>query len=192
MNIRVVLLLAPLLLSGCSTISSFSWSKLSPTNWFGSSLELSNNGLSGISATTPLDERILNKTLDGDYRLRKGMSMSGGQMVSYYEAMDGDKVALVFHGNANNRVNRIEVMDKSIQTSTGIHVGTEFSDLYEKAFGVCEVGSDDNSGKVVCRSRESRLITYVFSGEWMGPVTIMPSDDKLQHWTISKMIWQSK
>ncbi|MCD1124759.1 RpoE-regulated lipoprotein [Jinshanibacter sp. LJY008] len=192
MNIRIVLLLVPFLITGCSTVSNFSWSKLSPTNWFGSSLELNNAGLGAISSVTPMEEKALNQALDGDYRLRKGMGMSNGQVTSYYEAMNDDKVMLVFHGNPSNRVERIEVMDKSIETPKGSHVGMPFSDLYQKAFDVCRVGTGDESGKVLCRSPESTRITYVFSGEWMGPSEIMPSDDKLKVWTISKMVWQSK
>ncbi|PYB26125.1 DUF1131 family protein, partial [Serratia marcescens] len=38
MNIRPLLLGLPLLLTGCSSMSNFSWSSLSPFNWFGSSL----------------------------------------------------------------------------------------------------------------------------------------------------------
>lgn len=191
MNIRVILLLVPFFLTGCSTVSHFSWSKLSPTNWFGSSFVLNDSGLSGITSATPLNEKTLDKALDGDYRLRKGMGISNGQMISFYEAMDDDKVAFIFHGNANNRVGRIEVMDKNVKTPAGTEIGTKFSDLYQKAFGVCEAGTDENSGSVVCRSPESRRITYVFSGNWMGSAEIMPPDDKLRSWTVSKMIWQS-
>ncbi|MDR0806500.1 MAG: RpoE-regulated lipoprotein [Enterobacteriaceae bacterium] len=191
MNIRVILLLAPFLLTGCSTVSNIPWAKMSPTNWFGSNLELKNSGLNGISGNTPLEEKTLDNKLDGDYRLRKGTAMSGGQITSFYEAMDDDEVAVAIYGNSRNRVERIEIMDKSIKTPAGTHVGTEFSDLYKKAFDVCEVGTDDNSGSVLCRSPEGRRITYVFSGEWLGPAKIMPSDDKLQEWKISKMIWQA-
>ena len=51
MNIRPLLLGLPLLLTGCSSMSNFSWSSLSPFNWFGSSLEVGAKGVGelGIS-----------------------------------------------------------------------------------------------------------------------------------------------
>ena len=192
MNIRVVLLLVPFLLTGCSTISNFSFSSLSPLNWFGSSPALSDSGLGDISSATLLDEDSLNQTLDGDYRLRKGMGISAGQTVTFFEAMDGTKVRLAFYGNEQGKVERIEVMDKGVKTLSGTKLGTEFSELFEKAYNVCEAGTGDNIGSVVCKSPESKHLTYVFSGEWMGSSSIMPPDDKLKSWTISKMIWNAR
>lgn len=192
MNIRVVLLLVPFLITGCSTVSSFSFSKLSPLSWFGSNPALSDAGLGDISSVTPLNEESLNKTLNGDYRLRKGMEISAGQTITFYQAMDGTNVKLVFYGNAQDNVERIDVMDKAIKTDAGTKLGTAFSQLFEKAYNVCEVGVDDNVGSVVCNSPESKHITYIFSGEWMGSSSIMPPDDKLKTWTISKMVWRAE
>ncbi|WP_159566713.1 RpoE-regulated lipoprotein [Budvicia diplopodorum] len=192
MNIRVVLLLVPFLLTGCSTVSNFSFSSLSPLNWFSSSPTLSDSGLGDISSATPLDEGSLNKTLDGDYRLRKGMGISAGQTVTFFEAMDGTNVKLAFYANEQGKVKRIEVMDNGVKTAVGTKLGTKFSELYEKAFNVCEVGIGDSAGSVACKSPESQRITYIFSGEWMGSSSIMPPDDKLRTWTISKMIWNAK
>ncbi|SQI37141.1 RpoE-regulated lipoprotein [Leminorella richardii] len=191
MNIRAVLLLACFSLAGCSSVSQFSWSSLSPFSWFGSDLTLSDSGLGEITASTMMDESTLDKALDGDYRLRKGMGIENGQVVSFYEAMDDDDVALIVHGGADNRVARIDVMDKSVKTPKGTQVGTQFADLYSKAFGICQV-AEDSSGNVVCRSPESRRISYVFGGKWMGSKSIMPPDDTLKGWTVKKMVWQSQ
>ncbi|MEH0873571.1 DUF1131 family protein, partial [Pectobacterium cacticida] len=51
----------PLLLSGCGTFSHFSWSSLSPFNWFGSALEVTDAGVGGINAGTPLSEGALQR-----------------------------------------------------------------------------------------------------------------------------------
>ncbi|WP_368918656.1 DUF1131 family protein, partial [Citrobacter sp. FDAARGOS_156] len=32
--------------------------------------------------------------------------------------------------------------------------------------------------------------SYIFSGEWSGPEDIMPSDDTLKAWKVSKIIWR--
>ena len=56
MNIRPLLLGLPLLLTGCSSMSNFSWSSLSPFNWFGSSLEVGAKGVGKLNAGTPMSE----------------------------------------------------------------------------------------------------------------------------------------
>ncbi|HCC09731.1 MAG TPA: DUF1131 domain-containing protein, partial [Atlantibacter hermannii] len=33
-------------------------------------------------------------------------------------------------------------------------------------------------------------ITYVFTGEWRGPEGLMPSDDALKNWKLSKIVWR--
>ena len=64
MNIRPLLLGLPLLLTGCSTMSNFSWSSLSPLNWFGSSLEVSAKGVGDLNAGTPMSESAINDGLE--------------------------------------------------------------------------------------------------------------------------------
>lgn len=107
MNIRPLLLGLPLLLTGCSTMSNFSWSSLSPLNWFGSSLEVSAKGVGELNAGTPMSESAINDGLNGDYRLRGGMATSQGQIVSYYQAMDGNDVKLVITGEPKGHVQRV-------------------------------------------------------------------------------------
>ncbi len=65
MNIRPLLLGLPLLLTGCSSMSNFSWSSLSPFNWFGSSLEVGAKGVGKLNAGTPMSESAINDGLDG-------------------------------------------------------------------------------------------------------------------------------
>lgn len=46
--------LAAFLLTGCNALSNFSWSSLSPFNWFGSKIEVSDAGVGGLNGGTPL------------------------------------------------------------------------------------------------------------------------------------------
>ncbi|PPS58890.1 hypothetical protein CRX72_24575 [Pantoea sp. BRM17] len=43
---------------------------------------------------------------------------------------------------------------------------------------------------VECQAPGSQHIFYVYSGKWHGPAGLMPSDDTLKSWTISKIVWQ--
>ena len=116
MNIRPLLLGLPLLLTGCSSMSNFSWSSLSPFNWFGSSLEVGAKGVGKLNAGTPMSESAINDGLDGNYRLRGGMATSNGQIVSYYQALSGDEVKLVITGEPKGHVQRVDVMDQKVAT----------------------------------------------------------------------------
>lgn len=94
-GVRLLLLGAPLLLAGCSATSGFSWSSLSPLNWFSgsSSMQVTDNGVGGITASTPLSENEIKEGLKGDYRLRSGMATNDGKLVSFYQAMKETKLS---------------------------------------------------------------------------------------------------
>lgn len=188
-SLRLLLCAMPLALTGCSTLSSVNWSAANPWNWFGSSTEVTEQGVGTLTASTPLDESAIADALDGDYRLRSGMKTDNGNVVRYFEATKGDQVAMVINGDQGT-ISRIAVLDREIPAHTGVEIGTPFSDLYSKAFGNCALASGDDSNAVECKAEGSQHVSYVFSGEWSGPEGLMPSDDTLKNWTVSKIIWR--
>ncbi|MEY4922936.1 MAG: hypothetical protein RLY17_1653 [Pseudomonadota bacterium] len=193
-GVRLLLLSAPLLLVGCSTMSGFSWSSLSPLHWFGSSssMHVTDQGVGGVSASTALVESDIKDGLKGNYRLRSGMATNNGKLVSFYQAMKEDQLKLVFSGQPQGTVERIDVMDKAIPSQWGVTLGTPFGELYKKAFGSCHRGTGDDADKIECAAPDSKHVSYLFDGNWHGPVELMPSDDTLQHWKVSKIIWRAK
>ncbi|WP_313110462.1 RpoE-regulated lipoprotein [Atlantibacter sp.] len=188
MKLRVLVCVAPLLLSGCSTLSGMNWGAMNPVNWFSSSTEVTENGVGDITAGTAMDEKAITDALDGDYRLRSGMKTANGNIVRYYEALKDDKLAMIINGD-NGTVSRIEVLDPDIETASGVKIGTEFSALYSKAYGDCQKGSGDDANAVECQASDSEHIVYLFTGEWRGPEGLMPSDDALKSWKLSKIVW---
>lgn len=172
-----------LLLSGCSTMS-----RMAPWNWFGSSLSVSELGVGKVGANTAMDEAAIADGLNGDYRLVRGMRIVAGQPVSYFEAFRNDKTALLIHGE-DGKVSRIEVLDSDIETDSGVKTGTPFSELYSKAFGACVPGKGLEARVVECKAPQSAHITYQFSGEWRGPEGLIPPDDTLKNWTLTKIVW---
>ncbi|EPG7964599.1 RpoE-regulated lipoprotein [Citrobacter koseri] len=187
-SLRLILCAMPLVLSGCSTLSSVNWSAANPWNWFGSSTEVTEQGVGALTASTPLDEKAITDALDGDYRLRSGMKTQNGNVVRFFEAMKEDKVALVINGDQGT-ISRIDVLDSDIPSQAGVEIGTPFSDLYSKAFGNCQKATGDDSASVECKAQDSQHISYLFSGEWNGPEGLMPPDDTLKNWKVSKIIW---
>ena len=188
-SLRLLLCALPLALTGCSTLSSINWSAAYPWNWFGSSTEVTEQGVGKITASTALDQDAIQDALSSDYRLRSGMKTENGNIVRYFEALKGDTLALVINGDKGT-VNRIAVMDEDIPTATGVKVGTPFSDLYKQAFGNCTSVPSDDSVAVECKAEGSEHISYLFTGTWSGPEGLMPSDDTLKNWKVSKIIWK--
>ncbi len=181
-----------LLLTGCSTLSSLSdvkWSKAYPWNWFGSSLEMSEQGLGDITATSPLDEETVSDALGGSYRVRSGMKMENGHIVRFYEGLKDDKVELVIVGDKTG-ASRISTSDSSIESASGVEIGTPFHTLYSKAYGSCSRAPGDDSQLVACKAPGSQHLSYLFGGEWRGPEGLIPSDDTLKNWTLKKIVWQ--
>ncbi|EJO46585.1 RpoE-regulated lipoprotein [Enterobacter sp. SST3] len=188
-SLRLVLCALPLALTGCSTLSSINWSAAYPWNWFGSSTEVTEQGVGKITAATALDQNAIQDALSSDYRLRSGMKTENGNIVRYYEALKGDKLALAINGDKGT-VNRIAVIDEDIPTASGVKVGTPFSDLYKQAFGNCTSVPSDDEVAVECKAEGSQHISYVFTGTWSGPEGLMPSDDTLKSWKVSKILWK--
>lgn len=188
-SLRLLLCALPLALTGCSTLSSINWSAAYPWNWFGASTEVTEQGVGKITASTALDQDAIQDALSSDYRLRSGMKTENGNIVRYFEALKGDKLALVINGDKGT-VNRIAVLDDEIPTASGVKVGTPFSDLYKQAFGNCTSAPSDESVAVECKAEGSQHISYVFTGTWSGPEGLMPSDDTLKSWKVSKIVWK--
>lgn len=184
----VVALCLPLVLSGCSTLSAIQWSKAWLGNWFSTRLALSDKGLGDIHADTPLDQQTLSEALGGDYRVRSGMKTANGTIVSFYEALRDGQPAVIVEGE-QQKVSRITVLDPTIETSNGVKLGTVFSDLYHRAYGVCSRGSGDDAEFVVCKAPGSQHLNYLFAGQWHGPQGLIPADDMLKTWKLSKMVW---
>ncbi|BDH44976.1 RpoE-regulated lipoprotein [Salmonella enterica subsp. enterica serovar Choleraesuis] len=187
--LRMMALCLPMVLGGCSTLSSVHWSKALPWNWFGSSLEISDQGLGNITAGTHMDQDTISDALGSSYRVRSGMKTHNGGIVSFYEALRDDRLSVVVEGE-NSQVSKITVMDPEIETANGVKIGTQFSELYSKAFGACSRATGDDAALVACKAPGSQHLIYLFSGMWHGPDGLIPSDDALKNWKLNKIIWQ--
>ena len=168
--------------------SKISWSSLSPLNWFGSSLQVSEQGVGELNSSTAMNTGAIDKALDGKYTLRQGMRSSNGGVVSFWQALDDGKVQLIINGKSS--VSSVEVLDKDVASRDGSKIGDKFSARYSKAFGACENAATLDGAAVECKAPDSQHISYLYTGEWSGPEGLMPPDDTLKNWTLSKIIWR--
>ncbi|PHM51762.1 RpoE-regulated lipoprotein [Xenorhabdus sp. KK7.4] len=182
-----------LLLTACAGTSGLSWSSLSPLNWFSRTLEVSEQGVGEINKQTDMKLSAIQQGLDNRYRLRSGMEMKNGKFFSVIQGIEGDQVRIELSGLNHGKVAHIIILDEGIKTTWGTKIGTSFSTLYDKAYGAC-LRSDDiitMQQEIVCIAPQSRNISYVFTGTWNGSEELLPPDDVLKTWKISRIIWKA-
>ncbi|NHB93305.1 RpoE-regulated lipoprotein [Photorhabdus cinerea] len=189
-GLRFVIMGSSLLLAGCAGPSSFSWSGLSPFSWFGNSLQISDQGVGEINALTAISKDAIDKGLHEKYHLRGGMETKNGQLVTVFQALDGDQLKIELFSQTDGKVSRIEVLDEDVKTVWGTKVGTPFSALYNKAFGACRnMVSESEKRAIICVSPQSKNVSYLFTGNWNGPDGLIPSDDVLKNWKVERIVW---
>lgn len=153
---------------------------------------LTDQGLGTITARTAVSQTALRNALPARYRLRGGMRNWQGRYLADWQALEGDQLRLEIYGPPGGTVQRIEISDPALRTASGIRVGTPFQRLYRRAYGYCRnLPGDESGARILCRDPDSRHISYLFRGQWQGPAQLLPSDDVLKNWTISKIIWQA-
>lgn len=183
MGVRIIALSLLLTLTGCTT------------NWFGSGdndAPASNNQIGNIGAETPFSQEGLAQALGDDYHLRSGMGMKDGQLFSFFQALKEvngqQELAQTIYGKYDTGIVRVEVFETGVSTGEA-SVGTPFSAVYEQAFGACYLDEETSEQELVCKSEQNPYVSYVFSGEWSGPKTLIPDNEVLKEWTVSKIIW---
>ncbi|OCQ51321.1 RpoE-regulated lipoprotein [Photorhabdus australis subsp. thailandensis] len=190
-GLRFVIIGSSLLLAGCAGSSGFSWSGLSPFSWFGNSLQISDQGVGEINALTVINRDAIDKGLHGKYHLRSGMATKNGQLMTVFQAMDGNQLKIELFGQTDGKVSRIDVLDEDVKTVWGTKVGTPFSALYNKAFGACRnTVSESEKKAIICESPQSKNVSYLFTGNWDGPEGLIPSDDVLKNWKVERIVWK--
>jgi len=95
-------------------------------------------------------------------------------------------------GEPKGKVDRIEVSDPNVASQWGVKIGTPFSTLYTKAFDACQKAQGDDAQNIECKAPGSQHVSYIFTGVWDGPDQLMPSDDALKSWKVSKIVWHAK
>lgn len=174
-----------LLLAGCS----LSAHKSAQAPEKPAPLLISNDGVGGLNAHTPMTAEAIDSALHHRYQLLEGMQIRDGKLSRYIEARKEGEPALEISGNEQG-ISRIIILDPTLSTSTKVKLGTPFYLLYHKAYGVCQ-RTDEILHGVSCRSPANPRLHYLFNGDWQGPEELLPADDVLRNWTLRRIIWQS-
>ena len=154
-------------------------------------LTLDEDGLGGITASTPFDIPVLHKIVPGVVFERADQQTEDGTRTVIRATRRG-RTGFALYSDGRGRVATIEVVSRRV----GNRLGPRVSDTYQLTrindqIGSCWPGTEALSGTVVCEAAQTGRISYVFSGRWNGPDGRLPPTAVLDHWTISQMIWRS-
>lgn len=177
---RLLICILPLL-AGCSMLSGVT------TLWHKAAV--SETGVDGLTADTPMESGHIADALRGNYQLLGGMQTHNGKITPYIEARKAGNTALEISGDSHG-ITRITVLDPELSTDRGVKIGTAFGEIYQKAYNVCHKDEGESPARVLCKAPDSQHLSYQFTGAWQGAESLLPADDVLKHWTVSKIIWQ--
>ncbi len=161
-----------------------------PTNGVAETpLELSDEGLGGITAATPFDIPTLRETVPSVVWTRDVRETEDGSKTVFLASSQGTIVFSV-HGDGRGRIARIEIDSPLVWNRLGPRVGDTFQSTREsEQLGTCWSGMEAQSGSVVCEAAQTERIGYLFSGRWNGPDGQIPPAFILNAWTISQVMW---
>lgn len=168
---------------------TYNWSVLWPGNWFTAQMQVNDHGVAELNGQTRMDQSTISNALGNNYHLRQVMSIEQGnqQLIrTSWQAMKNNKVQLIIRGD--NTINKIEVTQPGVKGPEGARIGSLFSEVYTKAFAVCQPESASRS--VICRAPSSKHVYYVYTGESDTPDGMMPPDTLLRDWHLQTIIWQ--
>lgn len=184
---RLSIFIAPLL-AGCTLFSGiFS----TPVSHKAPDADISDTGVDGLTASTAMTVNVIDSTLQHHYQLLDGMQMQNGKLVKFIEARKNGKPALQISGT-DRGITRVIVLDPALKTDTGVKIGTTFSSIYPSAYNVCHKNDDSFAKDIICQAPGSQRLTYYFTGEWQGPDILLPANDILKTWMVSKIVWHNK
>lgn len=156
---------------------------------------LNEQGLTLLEKGQPVTKNMLQTRFGDEYTVRSGVHLRQGNMNQVFDIVKDNKVLISLYVREDGQLDYLVVFDAFVNTTlkNNPHVGTVFSQIYDKAFGSCLL---DNVTEVVsevnCLAPNSNSIHFIFSGEWKGPKSLLPSDDVLKKWQVNRIVWFAK
>jgi len=182
MNVKKYLLTLTILLAGCS--------------WANSSADfyLTDKGIVQLkSLSNKVDQHKLKKLLGQGYVIHNGMHIKDNQLSKVFDVIKDNQLLFSVFTTEKGKLTAIEIVSPAIETAYKAHIGSKFAQLYEHDFGFCQRGYfTAEATEVICQAPNSKHIKFIFKGEWHGPKELIPSDNILKDWTVTKITWSAK
>lgn len=179
----------PLLLVGCSS-------------WWGSNSVIDNEGrwiisdagVGPITAKTQFKQSELQKAFGDNFKVIEGMEINSKKLSHFFNinTLDNNNTIMKIIGETKGNIEQIETQSDQV-THQNIHVGSYFHQLYKQAItGNCRKINNEEAGVVLCDSPKSKHIHYIFNGQSDDFDSLLPPNDELMDWKITKIIWLAK
>lgn len=153
------------------------------------SIVLSPSGVGPINATTTFNMHQMTIAFS-DFSVIEEVNYHLGSPYPVIRISDGAKTLMVINPDHSHKsIFSILIEDNLIVNSLGHRLGTNYSDIYaSKTKAECQLGSADNTGKMVCYAPNYANILYIFNGK--GKSDKAPSVGALNSWGLESIIWR--
>lgn len=178
-----------LLLTGCSSW----WSSNSIIDNDGRWI-ISDAGVGPITAETQFKQSELQKAFGDNYKVISGMEINSKKLSHFYNinTLENNNTIMKIIGNTKDNIEQIETASDQV-IHQNIHIGSYFHQLYRQAItGNCRQITNEEAGAIICDSPKSKHVHYIFKGQSDNFDSLLPPNDELMDWKITKIIWQSK
>lgn len=176
-----------LLLTGCSSW----WSSNSIIDNDGRWI-ISDTGVGPITAETQFKQNELQKAFGDNFKVISGMGINSEKVSHFFNINTRDNHTIMkIIGDSKGNIEGIETQSDQV-IHQNIHVGSYFHQLYKQAItGNCKHITNEDAGTVLCDSPNSKHVHYIFNGQTGNFDSLLPPNEELMDWKITKIIWQA-
>lgn len=154
-------------------------------------ITISEEGVGPINAATPFDIGAIQKLLPS-FRVTSGVASTEGIEFPTIRVMDGETELFVIAPDENRRtIGSVVITSARVPHAGKGKVGALFSEIYgDSILSECFMGTEQESGNVICRLSPTSHIRFVFKGASDRLDEGMPSRAALKKWRVDVMFWR--
>ena len=156
-------------------------------------VKLSDEGVGKIKVTTPFEMRLIEPKFPG-FEIDKFTFFKEGEPFSVIQIGYRETPWMLLYPTKDKKnIESIAVLTSSIESVWPTKIGMRFDETYQtEQLHLCEAGSEDLEGKVICPEPSSKRIRYVYSGKSMALMGELPNYEELRSWHVDEIIWRGK
>ncbi|HEX8385663.1 MAG TPA: DUF1131 family protein [Rubricoccaceae bacterium] len=146
-------------------------------------------GVGPLGAETPFDTAAVRAALASGFTTElRSVETARGLVPVVWALRDGQLVLELYADPSGARVGRVDAPNEAVSGPGGARVGQTFADVGGADMD-CEAGTDELSGRAVCRG-DDRGVLYVFaSQQTLGPD--LPPAEALTDALLERLVWRA-
>lgn len=188
--------LLPLLLATLGLGACASEPEPAPSASLGSetsaALTLGADGIGRLDGSTPFDTAAVRAALPPGFTVElRSVETEAGLVPVAWALRDGQLVLEIYPDEDGATVGRVDAASEQVEGPTGLRVGQTFADA-DGADMDCDLGTEELSGRAVCRPASGGPVRYVFASRYTDPGGALPPPDSLANALLERLVWTAE